>query len=206
MTLLRHSLSAIFSRWESSPIIICGDFNVPSINWTSITPSVATAPATDLCDMVNDNSLHQLVTTPTREQNILDLVLTNIPCNVGQVSVTEGIHGSDHEAVSFILKLASTRPNIPRRTVFNYKRADFAKLRETLSDIPWDICFLTNSVDDAWVKFKDLLLISADQWVPKLVLKNSTWLAQETIVMIRRKHRAYLKAKRTSRLDSIQEP
>ncbi len=118
---------------------------------------------------------------------------------VGHVSVTDG---SDHEAVSLILKLASTRPNIPRRTLFNYKRADFAKLRETLSDIPWDICFLTNSVDDAWVKFKDLLLISADQWVPKLVLKNkkrSTWLAQETIAMIRHKDRAYLKAERTSK-------
>ena len=75
---------------------------------------MATVLATDLYDMVNDNSLQQLATTPTREQNILELhVITNIH-NVDQVSVPEEIYGSDHEAVSFVLNLTSTRPNIPR--------------------------------------------------------------------------------------------
>ena len=68
-------------------------------------------------------------------------MLTKIPHLVDQVMVTEGIHGSDHEAASLVLK--STRPNIPRCSVFNFKRGDFVKLQGMLSIISRDICFIT---------------------------------------------------------------
>ena len=66
--------SSLFDR-----IIICGDFNPPKIDWTTGT-AISGKP---ICNhftksVIRDNFLCQMVDFPTRQNNILDLVLTNI--------------------------------------------------------------------------------------------------------------------------------
>ena len=46
----------------------------------------------------HDNNLHQVVTSPTRENNILDLKFTNVPLLVQNVSILPGL--ADHDIVS----------------------------------------------------------------------------------------------------------
>ena len=69
---LNHSLSSIQPKY---PIILCGDFNLPQIDWSTVTPGISSPVSTLLCSIVNDNFLTQMVNFPTRQDNILDLIL-----------------------------------------------------------------------------------------------------------------------------------
>ena len=156
--------------------------------------------------MVLDRSLTQLVKCPTRGENILDLLLTNSPEAVSQVDVVDGIPGSDHEAVQFLIRATKPAPVRQNRFVYNFKRGDFNRFRDLLSEIPWNCCFLSDNVDDAWSRFKDLLLTAADQCIPKVRLsrkKRAHWLSAETLQQIRKKRRQYRMAKQSGKQEDI---
>ena len=78
-------------------VLLCGDFNVPHIDWNTV--SLQASPnslAQELCDLTNDFALEQLVSEPTRNENILDLVFSNEPLQASNVHVVNGLVGSDH--------------------------------------------------------------------------------------------------------------
>ena len=92
---LNHCLLSI----SDYSIVLCGDFNVPNIDWSVGFPTVSSLPANSLCDLVNDNYLSQLVTVPTRGDNILDLLFSNSPNFIANVQVTDNLPGTDHDAI-----------------------------------------------------------------------------------------------------------
>ena len=100
---LNHCLLSI----SDCPIILCGDFNVPNIDWSVGFPSVSSLPANSysLCDLVNDNCLSQLVTVPTRGDNILDLLFSNSPNFITNVHLTDNLPGTDHDAIKCTLSV-----------------------------------------------------------------------------------------------------
>jgi hypothetical protein len=81
-------------------IMLTGDFNCPNINWETMTVN---ANASDrevqakIMDLTNQFQLSQIHETPTRENNLLDIVLTTIPSLVKTSQNVPGI--SDHEIV-----------------------------------------------------------------------------------------------------------
>ena len=99
------------------PVVLCGDFNLPCINWSLTFPTVSSPAANFMCDLVCDNYLHQMVVAPTRYQNLLDLVFTNQPDIVVGVQVVDNLPLTDHNAVQFILKVA-TLPQTPCKRSF----------------------------------------------------------------------------------------
>ena len=100
-------------------------------------------------DLVRDNYLHQMVVTPTRYQNLLDLVFTNQPDIVVGVQVVDNLPLTDHNAVWFILKV-TTLPQTPcKRSLFHYKKADLTLLCDTLSHVPWHIIESTGDVEES---------------------------------------------------------
>ena len=72
--LLANSLRLIS---PSATACLCGDFNIPEIDWTTATPSSADKLASQFCNVIHDFSFSQLVQSPTRGDNVLDLVLVN---------------------------------------------------------------------------------------------------------------------------------
>ncbi len=188
---------------ESCSIILCGDFNVPEVNWESMSCTASTRATNQLCDTVEDHSLQQLVLEPTRCGNVLDLLLTNRPDMVLKVEVVDNFSDSDHDAVHFIVQVGRKVTPRSKRKVHIFRRADFEQFRNLLATVPWDCCFLEGSIEGGWMKFKDLLLSVADQCIPKTSLrarKRKNWLSEDTLRMIRKKKRAFKLAKR-SRLD-----
>jgi homoaconitase/3-isopropylmalate dehydratase large subunit len=96
---LQQSLSKI--NTNTNNIILMGDFNLPSINWENGTikpsPQYGTCINQKMLDIMSDNNMEQIVTEPTRENNILDLCFTNNPGIVHNLEVEPGI--SDHNMV-----------------------------------------------------------------------------------------------------------
>ena len=59
-------------------IVICGDFNLPNIQWEAM-GNANEANELLFVETLNDHFLSQFNNTPTRGNNILDLVITNAP-------------------------------------------------------------------------------------------------------------------------------
>lgn len=87
------------------PTIIAGDFNLPDINWTSLSARGSLLYDSFL-EMFNQNALFQLVEGPTRKDNTLDLIMTNDDLSVINVSVIEPFSLSDHSSIEFKINLS----------------------------------------------------------------------------------------------------
>ena len=99
-----------------------------------------------LFSFMEENLLSQYITQPTRNQNIIDLFLTN---NANLVLQTQSINTnlSDHN----LIKVQSTyninkvntniKPKISNHTFrsLNLQKADYAKINSHLESIDWDV-------------------------------------------------------------------
>ena len=92
---------------SKSHVWVLGDFNYPELNWEENQPVLKqNCPNPemyqDFVSALDDNCLTQMVCEPTRENNILDLFITNSPTLVDSVSVVPGI--ADHQAVLAVVR------------------------------------------------------------------------------------------------------
>ena len=100
-------------------ITLAGDLNLPDVVWSKnfVSPQCRySALSNQLINITLDYNLDQVVTSPTRENNILNLVFTNVPFLVQNASITSGL--SDHDMVSFEILLSPVRFKQPRRQIF----------------------------------------------------------------------------------------
>ena len=134
-------------------VIITGDFNHETIDWELMESQ---AEGQEFLDTVEDLFLEQHVTTPTREKNLLDLVLSTNPEQIRDVEVTEKFGSSDHNMVKFnvIMKEESKQWKEKFR---DYRNADFDKIREEVKSINWSVIDDQDNMQDAWKKFTELL-------------------------------------------------
>lgn len=100
--ILHDALSTLKAKYPNSPILLFGDFNFPSADWSD--PHSMLSKNSADCDFVNVGltiGLSQLVTQATRitdhSSNILDLVLSTHADNFSPVTCLRGL--SDHMAV-----------------------------------------------------------------------------------------------------------
>ena len=82
-------------------VTICGDFNFPNINWAkNIDVSVLLVHHSMLANFVLNAGLSQLVKLPTRETNILNLLMVNDSLAVFDIDVQQPFSTSDHSVIS----------------------------------------------------------------------------------------------------------
>ena len=151
--------------------MLCGDFNVPNIDWVPVAPTSSTRPAELLCAIIAYNSLTQLVDCPTRDHKLLNLVLTNNDC-ASLVNITDNLPSTDHSTIEVSLPVGIPVQSHCRRTLYNYKKADFDAFREVLSHIPWDIVNDGDDIEYSWSLWKDLFFSAVNQCVPTVTWKR----------------------------------
>lgn len=94
--------SVVVANSLKGHVWILGDFNYPKFTWTDNSPTISPdckypSQYDEFIDLLNDFSLTQMVTLPTRYDNILDLFLIDNPTLVKSVEVRPGI--ADHDNV-----------------------------------------------------------------------------------------------------------
>jgi len=77
---------------------IVGDFNYPNINWNTLD---CNKEHEQFVDLIQDNFLFQHVDAPTRENNILDLAISNEIAMVQELKILEHFSTSDHNMIKF---------------------------------------------------------------------------------------------------------
>ena len=150
------------------PVVIVGDFNCPDVNWDLLS---STSPlSSDLCDLVFDHGLTQLVHDPTHVKgNILDLVITNSVDRVSDIHVDSSVFSSsDHFPITFSLKaILPKQISSHDRTIFrDYSKADFEGMQDFL--LAWDFseCLSSNDVEVIWSLLSSAISAAIDQFVP----------------------------------------
>ena len=167
-----------------SQVVVLGDFNMPDIDWTTGVPNNNELLYLNFAKTIHDNQfLWQLIDVPTRDYNILDLVLTNIPHKFRNIEVFQDIIKTDHTLIEFSLDFnIAKKPQIIRQ-VYNFKKADLHNLKATLAYTPWDIVFDESSIDNSLQSWIDLFLTIVDQYIPKVNIKNNMrpWIDKDAI-------------------------
>ena len=73
---LRDSLASIDDKFDK--IFLAGDFNLPGFDWINQVPLSSEPLYLDAYELLNDSFLAQVNFHPTRNNSILDLVLTTV--------------------------------------------------------------------------------------------------------------------------------
>ncbi len=101
-----------------------GDFNLPVARWGDTLGS----QSGDELYIILKSEFHQHVNSPTRDNNILDLVLSTCEDLVNDLKVGLEFSTSDHRLITFKVKM--------KNKVLN-RNADFVKLRNLLAISDW---------------------------------------------------------------------
>ena len=114
----------------------------------------------------NDCLLEQMVTSPTRGQNILDLLLTSNPTLMEKVSVLPGL--SDYDIVMAEVNAKPTVMKQVPRNILLYKKADWDQLKESIREfhkiIQSDLA--TADIQVLWDEFVTKLQQGTDTCIP----------------------------------------
>ena len=189
--------------FQYSNMLICGDFNLPNINWES--PELTTGvDEVQFSELLYDYHLTQLNTLPTRGHNLLDLVITNVPSQVVNISVLSPAESgliTDHSVITFNIKTSVKAVPKVKRTVFDYRKGNFNGLRTALEGI--NLCDVIESevdVNHGWLKWKEIFLDAVRKNIPIRTIKNINsppWINSEIIHAIKKKETVRRKLKST---------
>ena len=152
-----------------------GDLNLPNIEWKDgcgmidSTPQYCYTINELLIDVVNDNSLEQLIQEPTRENHILDLLFCSDPSTITNIQIVPGI--SDHDAICFQINLSShLSSQESRHPVYLYHKANINGLKQDIVNFQQQFLYsdpYSNSLEDNWLNFKTAVTQSINQNIPQ---------------------------------------
>ncbi|PJE78200.1 hypothetical protein CI610_02867 [invertebrate metagenome] len=201
---LRASLSTAFDL--CSNVIVTGDLNVDLLT---------VQPTHIFCDIINSFSLVNVINEPTRfgqtRNTLLDPILLSDSLS-SSISSTVAIDRniSDHDGCMTSIKVPGIISPSYIRKVWIYRRADFYRFNNLLSEYNWENMISNcDSVDLACDRFTDLFLQFANQCIPSKEVSirpnDKPWMNSEIRKNIRFRDRLYKKAKTTKRDPDIRK-
>ncbi len=176
---------------QNKQSVIIGDSDCPKINWSTINGD---QEENRLLEMLEDTFLAQIITQPTRENNILDLVFVTDPNLSREGRVGEKLSGCDRHLIHFNIR--TDHELIENASKFpDYRKANFSRALEPLPQLTWKgLNFAL--VEDAWNSFKNKLLLVERTTVPMKTRRtnngvNSTWIINQVKRAISLQRRNY---------------
>ena len=134
---------------NSNDAIILGDFNLPCKEWGG--PLLYNS-GRFLYESLLESSLSQLVNEPTRDGNILDLILSTDPNLIKNLKISDLLNGSDHLGLEFDIAINSSTSESSTK-VINFSKTNFNGLRVALKSHNWSSLYEKTDIQDAWVEF-----------------------------------------------------
>ena len=161
----------------------------------------------DFMERKQNFNLQQMVNTPTRQENILDLFLTNTPSLVQNTETLPSLGTSDHDIVYHELHIKIGRPFQPKRPIKVYRRSNWEDFKTDLSE--FGKTFINSDQTDpnsAWNMFKIELnrLSRPTLHIPTKMCKSSSdlpWITTQIIRLIRKRDKMYTKLKNPFLID-----
>ena len=183
--------------------IILGDLNYSQIKWEQNVDTNLSKNSKDLIAYLQQHNLRQLNRHPSREgeDNILDLIITNLPDDHSDITCGRYKYVSDHLLLDYEIQMKVNRKNPSPRRVFNYKRANMVALSEELMNVTY-YGNPTDSTNSSWSKFKRRVINLSNRYIPQITIRNKyspAWIDADVVHASHRKKCALNKSKRTNR-------
>ena len=185
------------SEIKNVQLIVAGDFNLRYWDWVDmkLKPKASYVDShREFVELLDDLGMQQMVLEPTRESNILDLVLTNTPDLIPRVEVIPGL--SDHNIVYFEYNVKPERKHNALRQIYLYRRADWEQIKKEMKKLEKDIGDMIDSeeqsLDDIWEQFKNSLIESMNRYIPRKVTKprdSKPWITAQIKKLIKKRDR-----------------
>ena len=169
---LQQYYSSIFASKKYKHTYIIGGLNLESVNWENNSPSVNTQSL--FLDLFNNLGLTQLINSPThRHGNVLNILLTDSSNMIEDLAIADPgcFIQSDHSPITFTIKANVKRLKPVKRSVYNYKNADWRSLNFNLNRVDWEQLLNYTDIHDAWCIFKTKLTSISDLHIPKTKLE-----------------------------------
>ena len=185
--------------------VISGDFNVPSVNWSSLTvsipPQYGQSVNQEVLNLAVQNELYQIQHERTRMNNVLDLVFVTNMNLVNNIKVYPGM--SDHNCIITDINLKVKHCRKPARTVYRFSKGN---MDAVMHDLETEFERFdradpsSRTIDDNWNDFKTTLMSSLNKHITRKTLstrKDIPWMSPEIKRKIRKKQMLYNKQKKT---------
>lgn len=203
---IRQGAESIIKRNKNAILWIGGDLNLPDIDWNSLliqNHQYTKEINEEFLSFVEDNSLQQMVVTPTRKTNVLDLFLTNRPTLLNRCEVIPGI--SDHEVVFINMNIEPHRSKPTKRKILLWKRADLDVINDLFEE--YSKKFMnefkeTTPVEEMWQSFRNHCKHIIEKHVPSKLSSSrfhQPWINKKIKRLSKRKQRLYNRAKRSGK-------
>ncbi len=196
-------------------ILLVGDFNATSPAWCA---SDSYNEAGRLLEpLFYSLGLHQSLSSPTHLRadgslgSLLDLVVTNDPNLISDVSTHPPIGSSDHLVVECATNLRKegtpqqTSPSLARR-IWCYDKADCSALNKHLLSLDWPDVLTASDIDSAWIAWKSSFLSTVKKYIPSKVIKKvkpkNPVVTKDIENVIKEKRKAYRTYKRNPTNDN----
>ena len=111
---------------------MASDFNFPNIKWLDTSANDDSPDEVLLRQLVAEHHLNQIVTQPTRDAAVIDLIFISDTLNNSNVKQLPAIAGSDHNA----LQVHNQFPLTSSKTRFR-RYMDYDKLKQVISQVNW---------------------------------------------------------------------
>ena len=209
-------------------VLMIGDFNFRHLKWyeveNTIIHNLESGSKRDTQKQVNamleltDNFfMNQLITEPTRGNNILDLMFTNSEDMFSNIKVTKCSKKlSDHNLISGAINCESTSPNPPQNNRKNVKLAEFSfwsdkanwqETNDSLNTVEWNTMITdeTTVEQDIDVLYDEIYKACTNS-IPKKSMRKLNKIPRDRRLLFRRSK--YLKRKllnenNQSKIDNI---
>ena len=205
---LNESIDKLTRKHQNCNFILAGDFNLPGIEWTDGQGTILSNPTygynlnETFIDVLNNHNLEQLVNSPTRQNNVLDLVFTSTPSLIEKVQTHPGM--SDHEIVTFFIncKRPSINRKAPRRIYF-YHKGDISGLKNELQEFQEHFIAsdpYQTSVEDNWQLLKHAIDNAITKYIPSKLDRSRDklpWINSTIKCKMKLRKHLYDKAKQT---------
>ncbi len=167
--------------------IIMGDMNVHEESWLRYSDGTS-LEGRELQTLSNVTGLSERVGKPTRGDNLLDLVLSDLEGDL-KCKVVPGV--SDHNAVLGVMNFAVPEDHVVERELFDYKTAPWADLNRDFASYDWYSALAGLDADEAASAFTRVVMEKVRRRVrckkSSVQISSHPWLNDRCRAAIRQK-------------------
>lgn len=163
-------------RLSSDSEFLCiGDGNAGKIDWKQ--QICEDGLESLLMEMSSALNLTQLITQPTRGNNILDIALTSDMSTISKCWVSVPFLFSDHNSIKMEIPFDIPCTLQTTRKVRNYRKGDYDKFSQELQSFNWQLLYFEcGDVESFWRFLHCFLMECVSRFVPFTTISSSTFL------------------------------
>ena len=177
---------------EHVGVVVVGDLKIHHHAWLRFSSGRCTREGRHVKLICDNFCLSQLVREPTRQDNLLDVVFTDMPA-MSSVKVLPPI--ADHCVVSAVFDIHTMATAPIQRSVWHWKSARWNDLRRALQDCNWDSVFASEDPNEIAERITEMILTQAHKHIKFnaaiLQKRSHPWLTKRVQEAIRIKCEAY---------------